>query len=294
MSWWTRAPGGATLGVCAWLLFAACGGRSDGDDDGALGTSGTNGCVYDGVHYEVGEILGPCDNCSCSATGSVNCQGRPCEGRAGSSGSGGGAGNGSGGSGKGGSDGGSSDAGGSGGARAGAGGLGTGANSGTTGSNAGQSGGGVAGEGGAASDSGAGGDGGATMCELAEIARFCVEGIPIDSGEAFMEGMPLRVSFQPAGCHSSSCTRVVESACNYLGMNGEFAISGFVCLESSGDDACTDDCGGGYTQCEPGIELTAGDYEITLAPAIDGIRFSVPSVVTTGKLCWTGLENQAP
>src|SRR6185295_6066593 len=91
------------------------------------------------------------------------------------------------------------------------------------------------------------------------------------------------LSMRPAGCFSSSCTKLVESSCNYLGSDGEFYITGFFCVTSEGD-ACTDDCAGApESTCEPGLTLTAGDY--TLSPSgsagamLSKVKFTVPGVV---------------
>jgi len=86
----------------------------------------------------------------------------------------------------------------------------------------------------------AGTDGSANQCKPAPVGSFCVEGMPNDQGQALVVGMPLTLTLTPSGCYSSSCTKLVSSSCNYIGSEGEFFISSFICLSSEGD-ACTGD-----------------------------------------------------
>jgi hypothetical protein len=116
-----------------------------------------------------------------------------------------------------------------------------------------------------------------------------VIGNPISSGDQLEVGMPLRLSLQPAGCHSSSCTKVDSSWCNYIGSAGAYWISGTLCLRQEGD-ACTDDCGGGSVQCEAGVMLEAGVNTVSLAGTDLKVTFTVPSVATADQLCTSIVE----
>jgi hypothetical protein len=146
--------------------------------------------------------------------------------------------------------------------------------------------GGGAGTGGASAGSGAfGGEAGEPGCSsYAEIGSFCVLGNPINSGDQLVEGMPLRISLQPSGCHSSSCTTVVSSVCSYLASGGDIMVSPFLCLREEGD-ACTDDCGGGRSACNVGLALTAGTNRVSIAGTTLEVTFDVPSVAEPGALC---------
>jgi hypothetical protein len=114
-------------------------------------------------------------------------------------------------------------------------------------------------------------------------------GNPIASGEQLVEGMPLRISLQPSGCHSSSCTTVVSSTCSYLQSADEIMVSPFVCLAREGD-VCTDDCGGGASECDVGATLGAGENKVSLAGTALEVTFTVPSVVDARELCSSALE----
>jgi hypothetical protein len=124
-----------------------------------------------------------------------------------------------------------------------------------------------------------------SACNYAPIGAFCVVGTPSGDGEDLVEGMPLTVSMRPAGCYWSSCTELVSSDCNYIGSDGVYGVSGFVCLARVGD-ICTDDCGGGGNPiCEPGITLSAGDYTVGIGGTSLAVKFQVPSHVSGGALC---------
>jgi hypothetical protein len=122
---------------------------------------------------------------------------------------------------------------------------------------------------------------GAGSCELADIGSFCVVPNRLELGTALVAGMQLGLELRPAGCYSSSCTQLVSSSCNYIGMNGEYTITPFVCLATEGD-ACTDDCGGGGTPlCYPNLVLQEGTYAISLAGTSQWVKFQVPSTNPT-------------
>ena len=99
-------------------------------------------------------------------------------------------------------------------------------------------------------------------------------------------GAPLMLTQRVSGCYSSSCTKLVSSGCNAIGMDGKYAVSNFTCLASEGD-VCTDDCGGAPTvPCDLGMTLKEGDYVLTMAPySQPELRFHVPSHLPGGSLC---------
>jgi hypothetical protein len=306
--------GATTLGFAAWSL-ASCGGQSQvkKDDGSSGGTSSggsagsggsSSGCEYNGVHYEAGEHFGECGECSCAMNGGISCLTIGC--------------------GTGATGGTSSSGGAAGSVAAGTGGTGIitpilhcdfgGARyedgetwqndcntcwckQGTVGctmvaclpGSGGASGsGGTAGAGsGGTGTSGMAGEGGAGSCEFADIGSFCVVGTPDEVGIVRLKaGMQLGLELRPAGCYSSSCTELVSSSCNYIGMNGEYSITPFVCLATEGD-ACTDDCGGGGTPlCYPNLVLQDGTYAINLSGTSLWVKFQVPSaIVNEADLC---------
>jgi hypothetical protein len=208
-------------------------------------------CTYNGVIYEKGERFGRCGECSC-LDGGITCAAIDCAPATGGSF------------------------------------AGEGGNAGTGFAVGGSSASGAAGTAGARPGSGAAGAGFAgagSACQLATIGSLCVLGTPTSTGQDLSAGMPLMVSLQPAGCYSSSCTQLVSSSCNYLGSDGKYWISGFICLATSGG-ACTDDCGGAHAvSCEPGVTLEAGEYTVGLGGSSKSVSFKVPSHVPEGALC---------
>jgi hypothetical protein len=253
----------AALGALILVVFAACGGQSKGgrgiggsDGGGVAGSAGgaqPGSCLYNGVRYESGESFGACEQCSC-VDGGISCDPIDC----------------------------TPAAGGSGGARSG--GAGTGGAStggaGTGGASTGGTGGASTGDGGANSSVA-----GATACELATIGSLCVLGSPTPEGQELIVGAPLVISLQPAGCYSSSCTKLVSSSCSYLGSGLSFWISGFVCLGKEGE-ACTSDCNGARAvSCTPGVTLEAGEYTVGLGGTSESVSFKVPSRVPDRALC---------
>ncbi|HKO53954.1 MAG TPA: hypothetical protein VJV79_39875 [Polyangiaceae bacterium] len=265
-----------TFAALVLLVFAGCGGRSkENRGPGGSGASGGGGgsdvtaaagdiqrgsCVYNGIRYDSGEQLGQCQECTCT-DGGITCDPMACLPAA-----------------------------------AGSGGASNSGSAGSSSAASGNAGRGVAGSGsggaGVAGSSGAGVAGGGNACRLATIGRLCVLGSPTSNGQDLMVGAPLTVSLQPAGCYSSSCTRLVSSSCNYLGGSGKYWISGFICLGSEGD-ACTDDCGGAPTvSCAPGVTLEAGEYTIGLGGSSESVSFKVPSHVPNDALCVTSSDAQ--
>jgi hypothetical protein len=148
--------------------------------------------------------------------------------------------------------------------------------------------GGTGGSGGAggsgAGRSGSAGEGGEPACEEATIGAFCVVGIPINSGDQILAGMPLQLRLFPSGCHSSSCTTVVSASCNYISDQNNIWVTPFVCLREEGD-VCTDDCGGGATGCDAGVELKEGVTTVFIAGTNLSAKFTVPSIAMGDELC---------
>jgi len=251
-----RRPG-AALGIAllsvAALRLTACGGKSDSDAGG--GASGGTTAATGGSGSDTG----------------------------------GGAGDATGGSSRGGS-----AQGGTGGGGAGVAGMARGGSVGLAGMTAGGRAGSSGGRGGGAS-AGTGGDGGGggepsvePTCDL-EVGSLCIVGTPTTGGHELDVGMPMVLSMRPAGCFSSSCTKLVESSCNYLSGGSEIFISGFFCVTSEGD-ACTGDCGGApEATCEPGLTLTAGEYTVSVSGAagatLSKLKFTVPGVVAESERC---------
>lgn len=296
--------------------LVSCGGSSSGGDgshggqggsaSGKGGTAGSatsgtggfaSGCDEDGKHYELGETWGVCDRCTCTSSG-PNCKIDACGFQGGASGTG---------------------------ASGGTGGAGGSGASGLAGAPAGcdvggvhyddgdswpsdcntcwcqgdlvactmvacQGGMGGGGSGGMpAGGAGRGGEAGEpTQCEIVEAGSFCVKGKPSDDGYQDLEvGMPLVIETRAEGCFSSSCTELVDSSCNYIGMEGVYAIGTFMCLDVGGDgDLCTADCGGAPTvECEPGLTLEEREYTLTLSGTSFQLKFEVPSHVPNDRLC---------
>jgi hypothetical protein len=128
-----------------------------------------------------------------------------------------------------------------------------------------------------------------TMCTAVAMGSMCVVGVPIDSGDALLAGMPLTVAFRPAGCFSSSCTKVVSAACDVKRDGNDFYASADMCLTQVSDPTvgCTDDCGGGgQLTCESEYLLTEGTHTVRYAGGTgQAVKFTVPSVVNDGSLC---------
>lgn len=163
----------------------------------------------------------------------------------------------------------------------------TGGSGGATGQDGGN--GGEPGQPGGRGGSGAGGQSQAGKdCQL-ETGEICVVGTPTSAGHELVAGMPLTFELRPDGCFSSSCTRLVESSCSFLGSEQNFMISGFACITREGD-ACTDDCGGAprYT-CDAETTLKAGDYTIAASGVagtyLSKLEFRVPSTLTDEQRC---------
>jgi hypothetical protein len=286
--WFAAALCGATV---------TCGGKSipersqglEGSAGRRGGVSGWGGgggaadsCTFNGVHYEIGERFGNCNECECTQYGGISCLLILCP----ESGGGGGGGSSGASAGTGESGGTSSgQAGSSALGGAGAGGLLGGAGSGGAGSAGSGSAGSANGGGAGDSSAGAGGEGTSpNECTITPAALVCVVGTVRDGEEVLEVGAPLKLSMRASGCHSSSCTELEETYCNYLTDQSTIFLSGYLCLASTGDGACTDDCGGvGSVECEPGLELEEGDFSLSFGSAT--IRFSVPSVVPPQGLC---------
>lgn len=125
-------------------------------------------------------------------------------------------------------------------------------------------------------------------CSPATLGAMCVTGIPTDSGDVLVAGIPLALSFRPFGCYSSSCTKVFSSSCAVKPEGDDFYAVADMCLvqESDPNVACTDDCGGGSFECSTDYELTEGTHTVHFEGEFNlDVTFTVPSVVSDGSLC---------
>jgi hypothetical protein len=121
-------------------------------------------------------------------------------------------------------------------------------------------------------------------CSPTEVGSLCVRGTPIDSGDALAVGQPLVIQVTPRGCHSSSCTRVVDKTCSITAAGEDFEAAASFCLAPTGDDACTADCGGGgFASCTSNVLLTEGVHTVRLGEL--SVTFTVPSVLRPGDEC---------
>jgi len=129
------------------------------------------------------------------------------------------------------------------------------------------------------------GDGG-TTCKDTAVARLCVRGTPTGGAgeESLTEGGALKFQVFPKGCHSSSCTKVVEATCAVQkNENNVITLGGKFCLAPTGAPACTPDCsGGGFGSCEV-ASATAATYTAKLG-ALE-LTFTVPGTIPAGGNC---------
>jgi hypothetical protein len=124
----------------------------------------------------------------------------------------------------------------------------------------------------------------AAECSPTEVGSLCVRGTPISSGDVLEVGQPLVIQVAPSGCHSSSCTRVVERTCSITADGDDFAAAASFCLAPTEDEACTADCGGGgFATCSSSVLLTAGVHTVSLGDL--SVTFTVPSVLRPGEGC---------
>lgn len=129
------------------------------------------------------------------------------------------------------------------------------------------------------------GDGGAA-CKDTAVARLCVRGTPTGGSgeESLTEGGAVKFQVYPAGCHSSSCTKVVEASCAVQkNENNEITLGGKFCLAPVPAPACTPDCsGGGFGSCDV-ASAAAGTYKAKLGTL--EVTFTVPSTIPAGGNC---------
>jgi hypothetical protein len=143
--------------------------------------------------------------------------------------------------------------------------------------------GGSAGVGGTAGTGGTAGQGGAASCTEPPIGQICLRGRPGPEEETLSVGDEVRIELRPLGCYSSSCTEVVRADCALQAVEGGYVVTGGVCLASTGDGACTADCGGGGVATCTTELLGEGDHWLTFDDF--QFQFSVPSSLPPGGRC---------
>jgi hypothetical protein len=127
---------------------------------------------------------------------------------------------------------------------------------------------------------------GSQACSDTPVARICIRGIPMNSGDRLEPGMKLELQATPSGCFSSSCTEAVAAVCHVAADGSDFAASAEFCLRNTATQGqgCTDDCGGGgFADCESETELTEGKH--TLKFGDKTLEFEVPGVIAPGEGC---------
>ena len=72
----------------------------------------------------------------------------------------------------------------------------------------------------------------------------------------------LQVRVQFPTCLSSSCSRVVETACEVTVSGSTLEVTSHGTVESTGASACTDDCGALVADCVASELLEPGDYTV--------------------------------
>ena len=114
-----------------------------------------------------------------------------------------------------------------------------------------------------------------------EAAMLCVQG---EGGGPILAGERLEFVVYPDGCFSSSCTRRTDIFCAAQLDGSEIRVEANFCLGGvDGDQACTDDCGGGGEATCYSPVVAAGPYTVYLGD--NGVDFNVPSNEPPGVLC---------
>lgn len=130
---------------------------------------------------------------------------------------------------------------------------------------------------------------GAVECKETPISRLCVRGEAAGgASEALASGAKVTFQVSPKGCHSSSCTIVVDAGCVVEGeAGGVVTLSGSFCLGKGAYPECTPDCsGGGFRRCEAS-GLADGKYTAKLGDL--EVPFEIPGTVPLGGTCVGGL-----
>ena len=124
----------------------------------------------------------------------------------------------------------------------------------------------------------------APSCTDTPIARLCVRGDQTGADETLVAGGTVRFQVYPKGCHSSSCTKIVEASCAVQKNEGNvITLGGKFCLGSTGGTVCTPDCnGGGFGSCNA-TGIAAGRYTAKLGTL--EVAFEVPSTLPFGGAC---------
>lgn len=108
----------------------------------------------------------------------------------------------------------------------------------------------------------------------AELSKVCLQAK--DPTKGLQPGEPFDVVVYPKGCMSSSCTKVHSASCSAaVDVGGALAVTGAICLSSTGGRVCTADCnGGGFASCQAPA-LSAGSYKASFGEI--ALSFDVPS-----------------
>lgn len=134
---------------------------------------------------------------------------------------------------------------------------------------------------------------GSGVCKQESAGRFCLRGTPVldTSGSEFSfdVGDHLAVEVYPAGCHSSSCTDVVQISCSVAGSGSDHVVASNFCLRDTTAEreatlGCTADCNTAIAaDCTSSDSLAAGQHTVTMAGAT--ISFTVPGKMPQTDAC---------
>ncbi len=132
------------------------------------------------------------------------------------------------------------------------------------------------------------GEVGCGLGEAQPAGLVCVRGVPVSGRpeiEELLVGQRAQFDVYPAGCFSSSCTRVYQAECRVgaTGAGGILPIRSRFCLGTTSEGACTADCGGGGSTACLSEPLAAGTYHATFGGF--SLDFTVPSEIPRGGLC---------
>lgn len=156
----------------------------------------------------------------------------------------------------------------------------------SSGGSGGASSGGVASSGtGGAGGTNSGGSGAmANACSPVPVARLCVMGLPLGSGDQISVGDRLQVGVTPQGCFSSSCTEAVIANCSVTGHGPTFEVSAEFCYATTDDPPCTKDCSAGKAaRCMSETPLAEGEHTVTLGEL--SVTFTVPGIILPNVAC---------
>jgi len=124
----------------------------------------------------------------------------------------------------------------------------------------------------------------ANACSPVPIARLCVMGLPLGSGDQISVGDRLQVGVTPQGCFSSSCTEAVIANCSVTGHGPTFEVSAEFCYATTDDPPCTKDCSAGKAaRCMSETPLAEGEHTVTLGDL--SVTFTVPGIILPNVAC---------